>query len=191
MAALDWKRFLTDYSRELAFRTPLLDRAGVPEEASEQKWLGYPPATDAQIASAERSLHVVLPDDVRAFYRTTNGWRLCGHQIYDIKPVHELCWLSDGSPTIWTLCKVDMSPPVDDEEHEWWYDQGVKVRRSLMLSTRGDDSMLLFDPESDLPAHELRYGTWAAWNPAMEWTANSLAQFFEQSRETLMQMDEG
>lgn len=89
----------------------------------------------------------------------------------------------------WSLSKVDAEPPKNDEyELELWYDQGVKVCRSLMLNTRGDDSTLFFDAESDVSKNELQYGTWAAWNPAMEWTALTLAEFFQQSRETLAQI---
>jgi hypothetical protein len=191
MAVFNWKQFLTDYSRELASRQQLLDRAEVPSDAREKIWFGYPPATDEQITDAEQSLGIQLPEGMHAFYRVTNGWMLCGHSIYDIKPIDRLCWLSDGSPYLWSLCKVNAEPPYDDDEdeREWWYEQGVKVCRSLMLNGRGDDSTLLFDPQADPSTNELRFGTWAAWNPGMEWCAISLEEFFEQSRGTLAQMD--
>jgi hypothetical protein len=188
MAVFNWNQFLIDYSRELASRQQLLAWAEIPQEPREKCWFGYPPATDEQILIAEQSLEIQLPEDLRAFYRVTNGWMLCGHSIYDIRPIDELCWLSTGSRDLWSLCQVDAQPPQDEDEREWWYDQGVKVCRSLMLNRRGDDATLLFDPGAK-QANELRYGTWAAWNPAMEWTAGSLQEFFEQSREILSQID--
>ncbi len=189
MAAFNWKQFLTDYSQELAMRNQLLDWAEVPQSARDDHWFGFPPATEEEIATAEKSLEIELPDNVRAFYRVTNGWMLCGHRIYDIRPVEKLCWLSEGSPDLWSICEVDSDPPEDADEREWWYEQGIKVRCSLMLNTRGDDATLLFDPRVDLSTHKFRFGTWAAWNPAMVWTASTLAEFFEQSRETLTQID--
>ncbi len=189
MAAFNWNQFLTDYSQELASKDQYLDWAEVPQAARDAKWFGFPPATDEAIAKSERLLGIQMPEDMRDFYRVTNGWMLCGHTIYDIRPIEQLCWLSDGEPELWSVCEVDDDPPEDDDEREWWYDQGVKVRRSLMLNTRGDDSTLLFDPDADPSSNELRFGTWAAWNPAMEWTATSLEEFFLQSREMLAQMD--
>lgn len=189
MVTFNWLQFLKDYSHELASFNQLLDWAEAPEAAREEQWFGFPPATNDQIVNAEQLLKISLPDDIRAFYRVTNGWMVCGHSVYDIRPIEKLCWLSDGSPDLWSICKVDGDPPEDEGEREWWYEQGVKVCRSLMLNTRGADSTLLFDPEADVTTNELRFGTWAAWNPAMVWTALSLTEFFEQSRETSNNID--
>lgn len=186
MATFNWKQFLTEYSQELASQHQYLDWAEVSQVAREAKWFGFAPATENEIACAEQSLGIQLPEDMRGFYRVTNGWMLCGHSIHDIRPVEELRWLSDGDPKLWELCEVDPEPPEDDDdEREWWYEQGIKVRRSVILNTRGDDATLLYDPLADVSANELRYGTWAAWNPAMEWTASTLSEFFQQSREAL------
>lgn len=190
MVTFNWKQFLTDYSHELASHHQYLDWAEVPQRARDAGWFGFPPATEAMIANAERSLGIQLPDDLRAFYLVTNGWMLCGHSIYDIRPVEELCWLSDGSPALWSICEVNPEPPEDDDDREWWYDQGIKVCRSLMLNTRGDDATLLYDPTDDLSSNEFRYGTWAAWHPAMEWSAITFQEFFEQERETLEEIDD-
>jgi len=184
----DWRQFLTDYSRELANRTQCLDWADVPHAARDDQWFGYPPATDDQISNAEQSLNITLPEDIRSFYRVTNGWMLCGHSIYDIRPVQELCWLSVGNPRLWSLCEVDTHAPEDEDDREWWYEQGIKVRRSLLLNTRGDDAYLLFDPETATSTTELRYGTWAAWNPAMNWMTATFVDFFRAERENLAQI---
>lgn len=189
MTSLNWNKFLADYSLDLSMRIQLLDWAEVPQIAREVGWFGFAPATEDEITSAERSLGIQLPDDLRAFYRVTNGWMLCGHSIYDIRPVEELCWLSEGAPELWSICEMDPEPPQDDDDREWWYNQGIKVCRSLMLNTRGDDSTLLYDPAGDLYTGELRYGTWAAWNPAMEWTAKTFQDFFQQEREILAHID--
>lgn len=189
MASFNWREFLADYSRELACHPQLLVRADVAADVRKSAWFGFAPATGEQVLETERRLGIQLPEEMHEFYRVTNGWRVCGYRIYDIQPVERLCWLSDGSPDLWSLCKVDPEPPADPEEREWWYEQGVRVCRSLMLNTKGDDSTLLFDPHIGTSSNELRFGTWAAWNPAMEWTAISLQEFFEQSRETLAQID--
>ncbi len=194
MTAFDWKRFLTDYSQELLLRDIYLNWAAVPVSAREAKWLGYPPASNAQIVDAERKLGIHFPDDLRAFYQVTNGWMLCGHTIYDIKPVEKLCWLSQGDPSLWSICEVNPNPPEkadDNAAYEEWYDQGIKVCRSLMVNTRGDDATLLYDADQSIPESEFRFGTWAAWHPAMKWTALTFSDFFKLERETLSQVQDG
>ena len=161
----------------------------MPHTARDAKWFGFPPASDEEISTAERRLDIPFPDDLREFYRTTNGWMLCGATIYDIMPVQELCWLSTGDPDLWSICEVNPLPPKESgAAYEDWYDQGIKVCRSLMLNTRGDDARLLYDPEPAISAGEQRYGTWAAWHPAMQWRSNTLLEFFEQQRATLSEM---
>src|SRR5205823_4641574 len=49
--------------------------AELPDEVAESGWLGYPPASERQIAAAEARLGATLPPSYRAFLRVSNGWR--------------------------------------------------------------------------------------------------------------------
>lgn len=186
---MDWSSFLTEYSRELASCSEYLDWAKVPQYARDANWFGNPPATAEQFVSAEKMLQVSLRQDLREFCLVTNGWMLCGSSVYDIRPVEELQYLTNADPSLWSICAVDGTPPVNDPvEYEMWYEDGIKVCRSIVLNTRGDDSTFLFDSESNLPDNEFRYGTFAAWNPGMEWVSPSFAQYFQEARKTLIQI---
>lgn len=141
------------------------------------RWLGFPPATDEQIVATEQRLGITLPCDLKSFYRVTNGWSVIGVYGFGIVPVNELAWLSEADPVLCSNCMVDQDAPINEVEREWWYEQGIKVCRSILLSTGGSEARLLFDPATDTTT-ELRYGLWASWIPAMEWSDTCFAEFF-------------
>ncbi|MEV4512355.1 SMI1/KNR4 family protein [Dactylosporangium sp. NPDC049525] len=55
-------------------------------------WLGFAPATPAQVAAAERRLGCVLPPSLRAFLLLTDGWKNTGNFIYRLAGTAELAW---------------------------------------------------------------------------------------------------
>lgn len=187
MNEADWTAFLQSYSAELASREERLNWAEVPQEARDKRWLGYPPATDDQIEATESRLGITLPEDVRAFYRISNGWMLCDNSIYDLRPLEDWCWLREGDPDLWELCQSDEFAIEDDDDYG--HEQGTKVCRSLLLNTRGDDASMLYDPFAQEDDLKLCFGTWASWNPAMEWTATTLSEYFVNEREITNQVD--
>lgn len=149
-----------------------------------RRWFGFPPAAEEKILATERRLEITLPDDLKAFYRVTNGWGVFGVYGCGIVPVDKLAWLSESDPGLCSICMVDPDAPSDEVEREWWYEQGIKVCRSIQLSTSGSEARLLFDPSAD-SITELRYGIWAAWIPAMEWSDTCFAEFFTREQREL------
>jgi SMI1-KNR4 cell-wall len=80
MVTFDWHDFLQWWSSELlaSSNAAML----MPPEVIRAGWLGYPGATETQIAQAEARLETMLPPSYRAFLQVSNGWRL-GNQIVD------------------------------------------------------------------------------------------------------------
>src|SRR4051812_35751521 len=102
MPAYDWTGLLQQWSAEImqshSFADTLEgDEVTYPgmytDEVLQSGWLGYPPATEEQIAHAEDRLGATLPPDYRAFLLTTNGWRWTGTFIPRVRPVEEIEWL--------------------------------------------------------------------------------------------------
>jgi hypothetical protein len=153
----------------------LLQRANIPEAAREAGWLGYAPASEAQITAAEDRLQRKLPPSLRSFYGVTNGWMLAGNSIFDILPVDQIDWLSHSHPQLFDLLASDLdnrpnpdTPPGPDTDldDEFWYEQGVRVRRCLVLNRRGDDALWMLDPETRTVGGEWPGGRFRPGSPA-------------------------
>ncbi len=56
-------------------------------------WIGYPPATEAQIAHAEARLGVTLPADYRAFLLESNGFPYPKWLSPELMPVEQIGFL--------------------------------------------------------------------------------------------------
>ena len=70
MAELDWATFLRTWSGQL-LDSPLAE--GLSADVRASAWLGFPPATDDELADAERRLKIPLPPSYRAFLKVSNG----------------------------------------------------------------------------------------------------------------------
>ena len=75
MSAFAWERFLKQWSCSLIDSMKGDELAQLPPEVIASGWLGYPGATEAQIAQAEAHLGLTLPPSYREFLKVTNGWR--------------------------------------------------------------------------------------------------------------------
>jgi hypothetical protein len=92
MTAFDWRRFLEVWSQDYlacAQRPDVLD-----SEVLESRWLGFPGATEVQIAAVEARLSVRLPPSYREFLKVSNGWRQTTPFIYRVLAVEEVEWFS-------------------------------------------------------------------------------------------------
>jgi hypothetical protein len=92
MSVFDWRTFLTEWSRELLALEDLA--AGLPHEVVASGWLGYPGATEDQLAHAEAHLGRVLPSSYRDFLRVSNGWRYTDPFIKRLWSTGEIEWFS-------------------------------------------------------------------------------------------------
>ncbi|HEY9834280.1 MAG TPA: SMI1/KNR4 family protein [Stenomitos sp.] len=93
MNSFNWESFLRQWSRELLESiTDNLEK--LPSEVIESKWLGYPGATEKQIARAEARLGMALPPSYREFLKVTNGWRQTTPFIYRLWSTEDIEWFS-------------------------------------------------------------------------------------------------
>ncbi len=118
-----WRPFLEAWSRQaFASRQPLND---VPAEAVRSGWLGYPGATEEQLAQLEARLGARLPPSYRAFLSTTNGWwQPTGYdEQYQFWSTEQVEWMAvrnqewiDGWLMGWH-CSDPAPPHVPDDEY--------------------------------------------------------------------------
>jgi hypothetical protein len=184
MTTSEWKVFLEQYNRELLACGEIVQH--LPENVVDSGWLGFPPASEDELSEAEHRLQVQLPPSLKSFYSVTNGWRTTGFFIFEILPVARIGWLRYLIPHLYGLAvraEQIAGPFKEDLDNRrltaYRLEQGTRVKRSLVLSLEGDASIWLLDPGTLNCAGEWAGGTWASWNPAMEWLAESFAGLME------------
>jgi HEAT repeat protein len=152
--------------------------------------MGYRPASERAIAEAERRLGTTLPPSLKTFYRVTNGWRAIGYSIYGIRPVQKLEWLRTADPDLYGIACEAESPSPGEPAHmrAHHFEQGTRVKRSLLISSGGDAALLLLDPETRDARGEWAGGQWAAWSPGMEWSATSFAGLLRHEKEGFLRL---
>src|SRR5690242_19769381 len=109
MGRYEWNQFLTEWSREIIVSRQFAEWRAHPGHENKgdytpdvlaSGWLGYPGATEKQIAEAEARLGITLPPDYREFLEITNGWRWTDSFIERIWPVEEIQWLRASDPEL-------------------------------------------------------------------------------------------
>ena len=189
----DWRAFLAQYSRDLIECPDIA--ADLPPEVLDSPWLGYPPASEAEITAAEARLGRRLPPSLRTFYSVTNGWRTTGRFIGNVLPVQGLGWLRDREPDLLEMAEMAIqtsgpfkNDPGDVRLRQYRYEQGIRVGRSLVISSEGDASTWLLDPEELTADGEWAAGRWSSWNPAMRWIAPSFAELMKKEYESFLSL---
>ena len=126
-------------------------------------WLGYPPASDAEVAALEAKLGLRLPPSYAAFLRASNGWRRITSAIGRLRPAGEV-----------DLFRVENEDWVEIYGEDGW---DVPDAEYLRATTTGappghraahmphlvqvsdvDDGVLLLNPRAVTPD-----GEWEAW----------------------------
>jgi SMI1 / KNR4 family (SUKH-1) len=76
------------------------------------RWLGYKPATEAEVERLERRLGYRLPPSFRAFLLTTNGWRKTSPFVERVRPAGKAEWLEIDDPQLLEMLEfgVDAEP---------------------------------------------------------------------------------
>jgi len=140
--------------------------ATISDEIRNSSWLGYPGCNDRQIADVESRLGVTFPPSLREFYSITNGWQNVNSFVDAILPIEQIDYLPIIAPELTAIIRETGELPNDPEYTD---EQVTRVVRSIVLSTEGDATTTLIDPESDIGNGEWNVGAWASWHPAMEW----------------------
>jgi hypothetical protein len=92
MSSFDWQGFLKNWSQDYLTYTQDVDHLDA--EAVESEWLGFPGASEVQIAAVEARLSIRLPPSYREFLKVSNGWRQTTPFIYRILAVEEVEWFA-------------------------------------------------------------------------------------------------
>lgn len=149
-----WRPLLERWSREwLEDRDYLVE---LPDEVVEAAWLGFPPATEEEIAEAERRLGVALPPSYRAFLRVTNGWRRTSPFIERVWGTDQVEWLQVRNKElieIWT----------DQEMPDCWERQALPG--ALEISDWGDSAIYMLSPGVVREDGEWEAAFFANWSP--------------------------
>ncbi len=172
MAIFNWKDLMTQWNQELLADEEI--RAELPPEVIASGWLGYPGATEEQLAQLEERLGTPLPPSYREFLQFTNGWRDTGHFIPAIWSTEEVEWFAvrnqdaidgwlegeryDGNEPL----------PVPDDEYLAYGEDGAGedtfrseyLQTTLEISDRevAGTAVYLLNPQIITPE-----GEWEAW----------------------------
>src|SRR5882724_9975160 len=85
----DWTRFLQQWSADV-LASPLAE--GLPDLVRQNRWVGFPAASDEEIRDAEQRLKIPLPRSYAAFLRVSNGFRRPTHGIDMLRGVEPIEW---------------------------------------------------------------------------------------------------
>lgn len=188
-----WRSFLARYSKELLAEEDLDLWAPVPDEARESGWMGFDPAGDAAIQAAEARIGRRLPASLRCFYSVSNGWRATGRTIYEVLPVEEIGWLIDREALLYGMAvEAESMPgpfkddPGDARLKQYRDDDGTRVKRSLAISSQGDNGAIwLLDPGAEPHPDEWPAGE---WNQGMRWEAANFAVLMANELRSLIEL---
>jgi cell wall assembly regulator SMI1 len=116
MTVPEGREFLQRWSDEW-----LATEESFPRQVKKRRWLGFPPATEKQLAQLEKRLGYQLPPSYRNFLLTTNGWSRTSEFIGCIRSTSKVGWLETDDPElvdVWTSNEIgDAMETVPREEH--------------------------------------------------------------------------
>jgi len=172
----DWARLLEPWAAAVVARVEAEEEIEI--EPGPLSGLGFPGATEAQLAAAEARLGCRLPPSYRAFLESTNGLRqadpcmaaLGGH----FWSAGEIEWLRVRDPEVIGIW-MESSSPVPDEEY-FVYGEGQDsvnlraeyLRTALEISYEGDAGRYLLVP--DVVGADGEWEAWffTSWHPGAE-----------------------
>jgi hypothetical protein len=177
MSTFNWEYFLKRWSREL-LESMGEERSKLPTDVIQSGWLGYPGATEEQIARTEARLETTLPPSYREFLKVTNGWRQTTPFIDKLWSTEDIKWFSlthqawiDSFVERYTDDSVECldtflgEPSICDQEYFIYGDTQdcSKLRleylqTTLEISEKGDAAIYLLNPQV-ITAD----GEWEAW----------------------------
>lgn len=186
MPTYDWRGLLTQLSSDLLASDEFRDE--VPPEVVAAGWLGYPGATEEQIAAAEARLGTRFPPSYREFLAVTNGWRITGPFIDRLWSTDDIEWFRVRHQGDWIDPWIEgqggPSTVPDAEYFVYGDEQNETALRTAYLSTAleisdiGDDAVYLLNPQIVTPEGEWEAWLLASWLPG----ARRYRSFWEMMR---------
>jgi hypothetical protein len=159
----DWQSFLRQWSGDVLASSLA---GGMPESVRQSGWLGLPPASEEQIADAERRLRIPLPLSYKSFLRVTDGWRRPTRSIDLIRRVDQIDWFrkahKDWIKAYSIPATIDPGGVPDAEyfaygEHASDF-KSSHLKEMLQISEVGDAAVYLLNPQVISKG-----GEWEAW----------------------------
>jgi hypothetical protein len=151
-----WRDLLGTWSQEILAVEEY--RQAFPPEVVRSAWLGYPGATEAEIADAEARLGMTLPPSYRTFLTVTNGWRMTTTFIKRVRPVGEVAWYRDVEPELLAIwLEAEQSPMEQRVQTDHTKTTGYGLQAALTVSDYGDGMYML------IPQRIAANGEWPAW----------------------------
>lgn len=170
MTTYPWAEFLTQWNREI-LASEAVPEWDLPAGAIEAGWLGFPPATEDQIAVAESRLGVKLPPSYREFLAVSNGWLSIGNPYTGgLLPVEEIERFPARSPAWFDIIRalpgmagVDYAYPVSDEAFENAIEicaarEGTFLLNPLVVDESGEMEAWFFEGEIGVRRHPSFWG---------------------------------
>ncbi len=161
-----WRPFLEQWSREQLEDAEY--RQSLPPDVVNSGWLGYPGATEEQIAAAEARLGVTLPPSYREFLSVTNGWRRTTSRMERLWSTEEIEWFAVRHQDWIDIWVEESKGPTAPDEEYFIYGPGqssVSMREEYLQSALEigeigdwDSAIYLLNPQVVTPE-----GEWEAW----------------------------
>jgi hypothetical protein len=165
MDAAEWKNFLATWTRELVERKS--NNPNARRDLNPVTGLGFPGATEAQIAGAEARLGVHLPPSYREFLKATNGLHqpftyvpACGGDFWSVQDIE---WFKVRNAE-W----INAYEGVDDPGTSGSMHFVDELRGTLELSHNGDSAVYLLNPHVKTDGGEWEAWFFATWSPDVE-----------------------
>ncbi len=166
MADFDWPGLMAQWNADLLANKEIC--ANLPPAVIASGWLGYPGASEEQIASLEARLGATLPLSYRAFLAFSNGWRDTGYFIPAIWSTEEVEWFAVRNQDTIDAWVYDDLPPIPDEDYFNYGEDGASegemrakyLQTALEISDRErvGTAVYLLNPQIVTPE-----GEWEAW----------------------------
>lgn len=89
--------------KKISLNAILLSPDNFAEQEKQNCWIGREPSSDEAIAKAEQRLGVSLPNDVKEFYKVSNGTaEILSHTFSGFDAIEKIDWLKNAIPDIIT-----------------------------------------------------------------------------------------
>jgi hypothetical protein len=151
MSFFDWETFLRQWSQVALESMNDEQRAQLPQSVIESGWLGYPGATEEQIAQAEARLRVKFPPSYRAFLNVTNGWRQTTPFIRRLWSVEAI----ERFPSRHQKWIESFTERHDNTDFD--YEQGSELEELWETPTISDEEYLVYGEDQDCSKLRVEY----------------------------------
>jgi hypothetical protein len=184
-----WKALLKEHNRELLSYEEVVER--LPREVIKKGWLGYPGASEEEVATIEKRLAMSLPPSYRAFLKVSNGWRFPSVSIIpDLTPAAKIAWFREHNQD-WIDVYVGPSAeqqPISDEEYFEYGDKQNScnfrveyLQNALQVSDVSDGAVVLLNPKIVTADGEWETWFFANWLPGAA-RYRAFGEWFEAER---------